>query len=370
MASFSWLTRPFLAVRSRSPAKVTLPQSSRLVAPVEALPKWLLFTPMTIQWFWLGFKYGSVTLPSVVNPGIETGGLVGESKYACIKLIAPRFRDRVAETALVPPNADPESVRRAAGLSYPLIAKPDIGWCGFGVRRIQDAQDLAEYAAAFPDGESFLLQRLVEDSHEAALFYVRHPSHPRGRVIALTIRHLPKVTGDGASDVATLIAADPRMARRSAAYAHILGERALSRVPERGETVMLANIAAIRAGGRYEDGDALISPALEDAVDALSRSMDGFHYGRLDIKYASPEALQAGVFTILEVNGAGAEAIQYFDPKYSFFATFRGVFAKQRALFAMADDMRRMGHKPIGWRALARSYLKQQSLIAKYPPSN
>jgi hypothetical protein len=370
MPGFGWLTKPFPGMRSRSLMKVTKPEKRRLVAAVEILPKWLLFTPLTIQWFWLGARYGSVTLPSVVNPGIETGGLVGESKYAYLKLIAPRFRDRVAETVLVPPGADAEAIRVAAGLAYPLIAKPDIGWCGFGVRRIDGLRELSDYSTAFPVGESFLLQRLVAEPHEAALFYVRHPDNPRGRVIALTVRHLPQVTGNGDSDVAALVAADPRMRRYAHAYADMLGDGVMARVPAPDERVILANIASIRAGGRYEDGSALISPALEHAVDALGQSMDGFHYGRFDIKYASPEALKAGAFTILEVNGAGAEAIQYWDPQYSFLATFKGVFAKQRALFAMADDMRRLGHKPIGWRALARAYLKQQKLIRDYPPSN
>ena len=352
------------------PATTKPRKTERLVAQVEILPKWLLFTPMTIQWLWLGLKYRSVTLPSVVNPGIETGGLVGESKFACLEMIAPRFRDRVAATALVAPGANPETVRLRAGLEYPLIAKPDIGWCGYGVRRIETADELATYGAAFPPGESFLLQRLIDDPHEAAMFYIRHPSNPRGRVIALTIRHLPHVIGDGVSDLAALIGADPRMSRNAEAYAGMLGADGLARVPAAGERVMLATIASIRAGGRYEDGDELITPAFEDAVDALSRSMKGFHYGRFDIKYRSPEALRAGHFTILEVNGAGAEAIQYWDPKYSFLDTFRGVFAKQRALFAMADDMRQLGHKPIGWRALARAHLKQQKLIKTYPPSN
>ena len=370
MAGYGWLSGSFIRLRARSPAKLIRPKGQRLVAQVEILPKWLLFTPLTLQWFWLGFRYGSVTLPSVVNPGIETGGLVGESKFACLNMIAAPFQGQVAETALVPPGGDPEAIRRAACLAYPLIAKPDIGWCGFGVRRIEDAVALAAYARAYPQGESFMLQRLVVDRHEAALFYVRHPAHPRGRIVALNIRNIPHVVGDGVSKVSALVAADPRMARKASEYADLLGETGMGRIPALGEKVMLANIASIRAGGFYQDGAALISPALEQVLDALCRSMEGFHYGRFDVKYASPEALKAGSFTILEVNGAGAEAIQYWDPKYSFLATFRGVFAKQRALFALADDMRRMGHKPIGWRALARAHLKQQKLIKQYPPSN
>lgn len=341
-----------------------------LTAPVEILPKWLLFTPMTIQWLWLGLRHGSVTLPSAVNPGIETGGLVGESKMACLSLIAPAFDDWLARTVMVPPGDDADAARRDAGIAYPLIAKPDIGWCGYGVRRIANRQELAEYAAAFPPDSAFLLQRFVGDPHEAALLYVRRPAEPRGRVAALTIRHLPCVTGDGASTVEALILADPRMRRNARTHRPSLGPGRLAQIPAAGERVMLASIASIRAGGRYEDADALITPALEDAVDALSRSMTGFHYGRFDVKFASVEALRQGRFTILEVNGAGAEAIQFWDPKYAFLDTFRGVFAKQRDLFALGAEMRRRGHRPIGWRALVRAHLRQRRLIKSYPASN
>lgn len=341
----------------------------RLTAPVEILPKWALFTPLTIQWLWLGLRHGSVTLPSVVNPAIETGGLVGESKREYLSLIGDAFHHLVATTAAVMPGGNPEQTRRDAGIDYPLVAKPDIGWCGFGVRRIDGPAELARYAAAFPPGETFLLQKYVT-GREAAVFYIRHPDHRRGRVAALTLRHLPEVIGDGARSLSALIEAHPRLRRYHGVYASILGPERLREIPATGEIIRLATIASIRVGGRYEDGEHLVTPAFEDAIDGLSRSMGGFHYGRFDIKFESAEDLAQGRFTILEINGAGAEAIQYFDPKVPFMETFRGVFAKQRALFALADDMRRAGGKPIGWRALARAHLRQRRLIKTYPSSN
>ena len=36
-----------------------------------------------------------------------------------------------------------------AGLDFPLIAKPDIGWHGHGVRRIDDREQLESYIAVF-----------------------------------------------------------------------------------------------------------------------------------------------------------------------------------------------------------------------------
>ena len=53
---------------------------ARDVGRFEQLPKWLNLVPMVLQWMWLGLRHRSFTLPSAVNPGITSGGLVGEGK--------------------------------------------------------------------------------------------------------------------------------------------------------------------------------------------------------------------------------------------------------------------------------------------------
>ena len=341
-----------------------------VVAPIDRLPKWLLCVPLALQVMWLGMKYRSITLPSVLNPGIENGGLVGESKFSYLALIGSEFRSLVADTALASPSDDLEKIRKATGLSFPLIAKPDIGWCGYGVRRIENAQLLAAYAAAYPKSARFLLQRLAVEPNEAGIHYVRRPSETRGRIVALTIRHQPHVIGDGEATVAALIAGSPATARKAELYHRLLGDVFLARVPRPGERVELTTVASVRVGGRYEDATAMVSPKLADAIDGLCRSMGEFHYGRLDVRFASVEQLRRGRFTIIEINGAGSEAIQYWDPRLSMRQAFAGVFAKQRELYELADEVRRGGRQPPGWRAIAKAHLNQQKLIREYPPSN
>ncbi|MEO7105498.1 MAG: hypothetical protein ABIZ09_03920, partial [Rhodoferax sp.] len=88
-------------------------------------------------------------------------------------------------------------------------------------------------------------------------------------------------------------------------------------------------------------------------------------------KYSHIDALRRGSgFRIIEVNGAGSEAVHAWDPDLTLRQAYAIVFAKQRRLFAIGDAMRRLGHKPVGWRALLKHHLKQQALIDRYPPSN
>ncbi len=331
---------------------------------IERLPKWLLCVPLVVHWFWLGFRYRSLTLPSAVNPAIETGGLAGESKHACLALIGPAFSRWVAHTAIVTPGDDADAVRRAAGLPFPLIAKPDIGWCGYGVRRIDNATELARYDAAFPATASYLLQELLAGPGEAGLFYTREPGAASGCIVAIALRHQPQVRGDGVRSVGRLAAQDPRLAGRS------LDGIDTSRVPDAGEIVLLAAVASLRVGGRYEDGARLMGPALSARIDAVARTMVGFNFGRFDVKFGSETDLQAGDFHIIEVNGAGSEAIENWDPAKSLLEAFAGVLQKQAMLFALAQRWRMHGGRPAGVIPLARAWIRQQRLIGRYPPSN
>lgn len=340
------------------------------IAPIERLPKWLLCTPIGIQLLWLGARHGSVTLPSVLNPVIENGGLVGESKYSYLRCVSPEFGHLLATTALVAPGEDVEAARGRSALSFPLIAKPDIGWCGYGVRRIDDAQQLRDYAAAYPAGASFLLQQLIAAPNEAGLHYIRAPDERCGRLVAMTIRHPPSVMGDGTSSIEQLIDLNPRTKSRADVYRRILDPSALHSVPQSGERVVLTTVASTRIGGRYEDATGRVTAALNDTVDALCRSMGGFEVGRIDVRFRSLEELREGCFKIIEINGAGSEAIQYWDPRVSMRQTFAGVFAKQRELFALAAKARRLGRRPVGLRAILRAHFKQQRLIRAYPDSN
>jgi hypothetical protein len=123
-------------------------------------------------------------------------------------------------------------------------------------------------------------------------------------------------------------------------------------------------------GGLYLDGTAFATPRLRARMDELARDMGAFHAGRFDVRYKTLADLQRGAFTIMEVNGAGSEAVHAWDPKYTIREVYGIVFAKQRLLFAIGDACRKAGHKPCGLWTLARHHLRQQALMRRYPPSN
>ncbi|MEJ5989020.1 hypothetical protein WG902_03395 [Ramlibacter sp. PS3R-8] len=338
------------------------------------MPKWVICIPLVVQWLWLGLRHGSLSLPTVANPRITAGGMVGEGKLEYFVGMGPVARAATARHCglRVEEGLSRETIEtcmRCAGLGFPLVAKPDLGLCGHGVRRIDSWDELQLYIEHFPRGETVVLQEYLPQEGEAGIFYARDPDSGEGRLIGLALREFPRVTGDGVRNIGDLVSADGR-ARRVASRWHQWTHDP-NHVPTAGEVVRLSTIGSTRVGGLYRDGQHLITPELTRAIDGIARDMPDFHFGRFDVRFESTRELAAGRgLRIMEVNGAGSEAIQAWDPRTPLLRGFAIIFAKQRVLFDIAAARRREGWRPLALIALARLNVRQQRLIARYPASN
>ncbi len=334
------------------------------------LPKPLLVVPMVVQWLWLAMRYRSLSLPSAADPMIHAGGLAGESKIAYFDQVGDAPRAWLARTVAIASGAEAAVRAQAAmadlGLEFPVIAKPDIGWCGFGVRRIDDPSALRAYCDAYPASETLLVQEYLDLPGEAGLYYVRRPGETCGRLLSLTVRTAPTVRGDGTSSLRKLLARDERLRGRAALYE----SAGLDLVPDADIEAPLAAVWSHRMGGRYRDCSEAITAALEERIDAIASSMPNLHVARFDIRFASLDELERGIFKVIEINGAGSEAIEFFDPSVPFFTAYRGILEKQALVFELAAANRAAGFAPCGWRALLRAYRRQARLLDRYPASN
>jgi hypothetical protein len=221
-----------------------------------------------------------------------------------------------------------------------------------------------------------MLQRFVPFAHEAAVLYAREPGAPRGRVVSLTLRIMPSVTGDGAASVHELVLSDPRA--RWKAHLHLGRDRthrgldaaALARVPAMGEIVQLSFLGNQRAGALYRDLTRRVTLALHARFDGIAAQMPEFHYGRFDIRFVSLESLLAGEdFAIVEINGIGGEAIDVWDPDLPVRETYRRLFAQQRLLFAIGAHNRARGFRPCGTFDFLAHAVRQTRRVRRYPAS-
>jgi membrane protein DedA with SNARE-associated domain len=361
-----------------------LSRADRKVAKAERIPPALFYLPLVINWIRLGLRHGSLTLPTAANPAIFTGGMWGETKSSYLDDVTPAERRWVADFILVKrmpgdPAADVAcAVRDLAdrGLDYPLIAKPDIGWHGHGVRRIDDREQLENYIANFPEDNTVVLQRFVPYAAEAAILYARLPGEASGRILSLTLRYFPHVVGNGRMTVRQLICSDARAQWKQALHLGAdpthrgVDPLDLDRIPARGEVVRIALIGNQRAGALYRDGHRHITAALEARFDAIARSMTEFHYGRFDLRFDTIEGLMRGEdFSIVEINGIGGEAIDCWDPHLGVCECYRRLAEQQRLLFMIGQGNRARGFRPTAAGEFLSSLLRQTKLIRRYPAS-
>lgn len=337
----------------------------------EFWPGWMFYTPVVIHWLLLGLRYGDFSLPTAANPRITTGGLCGESKLSILDQVGPSAQPLIAPACGVLARPDgaaaAEAAMEAFGLNYPVVAKPDIGCNGTGVRLLQDHDALVRYLQAFPRGETVVLQHYVADPNEAGIFYVRHPHEPTGRITSVTVKQPPVVIGNGRSTLRALIMADERAKLVPHLYLDRLADK-LDVIPAKGERVRLVFVGNHCKGSLFRDGRHLVTPALTAAIDRLARSIPEFYFGRIDIRYASAARLRRGAgFRVIEINGAGSEATHIWDPRTRLLDAWRTQFFHYGAAFRIGAANRRRGFSPSGVRAMYRDWMNQRRLMAAYP---
>ena len=350
----------------------SVPHEENAFSLFERWPGWLFYAPIVLHWFWHGICAGDMSLPTAANPGIETGGLCGESKSAILDSVREASRRLIAPylTFVTGAGDMAEAECARAQFGWPLVVKPDIGCNGTGVRLVRDRALLEKTFADFPRGVRLMLQAFVPDLGEAGIFYIRHPHEAHGRITSLTLKSSPAVIGDGNSMLRALLMAHPRAGRTPGLFLPHLRER-LTEIPAAGAVVPLVFTGNHCRGSVFKNGAHLITAALTRRMDDFARNIPDFHFGRIDVRFRSEDELRAGNgFTVIEINGVGSEATHIWDPAFSLAGAYAAQFAHYGAAWEIGRAMRARGGRSTGLRALYRAWVRQRRLMASYPPND
>lgn len=336
----------------------------------EFWPAWLFYPPVALWCLWLAIKYRGLSLPAAANPGIFTGGLVGESKMATLVQLMQTSPQFTATTALIPAGTGADRVRelQAAcanhGIELPFILKPDLGQRGAGVKLIRNWSQAEDYLRA--TRAPMLVQRYAPGPFEAGVFYYRFPHEAHGHIFAVTEKVFPELTGDGSASLGQLIDHDSRARLMRGVYRKRFGTRC-NEVPAAGERVRLVEAGNHAQGCIFRDGRHLMTAALEQRIHEIARGLDGFHIGRFDVRYADAGAFARGAaFDIVELNGAAAEATSIYDARNSLWTAYRTLFRQWELVFAIGAANRLAGHRSETWFAVLREWLRYRKLAATY----
>lgn len=268
------------------------------------------------------------------------GGMFGESKYEVLTKIPS---DLIPKTTLqkIPASATEVLSRlKSEGFGFPVIFKPDIGERGFMVKRIDSEKDVFDYVSH--SRTDFLIQELVDLPLEFGVFYKRLPSQPEGEVTSVVMKEMLTITGDGQSTFQQLIQRKDRAKLQWKKLRQKYQNRLQEVLPE-GATVELVSIGNHALGTKFLNGNHLINRELSGVFDNISKQIDGFYFGRFDIRCASLEDLYKGNIKILELNGCGAEPAHIYDPDFKLVNALAVLFRHWRDIFHIATENRKRG---------------------------
>ncbi|MFW0739909.1 D-alanine--D-alanine ligase [Flavobacterium sp. T12S277] len=238
-----------------------------------------------------------------------------ESKKAIYDLIPQKYYPK---TVLIKEKTELSAIVNLMiekEIRFPVIAKPDIGLRGSGVKKIKSKSELKCYAekANF----NFLLQDIIPFENELGIFYVRYPSERVGKITGIVSKEFLIVIGDGVSTVEELINGIPRYKMQMKVLQNEYKER-LKEVLLKGEQRNLVPYGNHARGAKFLDVSHWITPKLIQMVNTISLQIPEFYFGRFDIMYNSLEELEEGHnFSIVELNGAASEPTHIYDPKHS-----------------------------------------------------
>jgi hypothetical protein len=274
-----------------------------------------VYIPVYLVWLWYAWRSRSIFFFNAANPGIKNGGFFMESKMNIYSLIPQPFYPK---TQLVPSGVTFEKVKEqidTLGLSYPFIAKPDIGLRGSAVKKIESESQLKQYHQRA--GFDYLIQDLIPYQNEVGIFYVRFPGASKGQITGIVAKEFLTVTGDGTSTIEALLQKDPRHQMQQKAIAKEHGS-AMKKILPAGEKCTLVPYGNHIRGAKFIDASHRITPKLNQAIDEVCQQIPGFYFGRLDLMFESWAQLEAGQnFQIVELNGSASEPTHIYDPKHS-----------------------------------------------------
>lgn len=334
---------------------------AKLVAKVSRIwrwefwPAWLFYLPLLPWVAYLALRNGGLKTISSVNPAIPHGGIVGESKYAILRALPGQWTvpTELIESGTLETRCMQlcEAMTRN-GWNFPIVLKPDVGERGAGLKLPKSYEDAIQYlrSTTLP----VLVQTYHSGPYEAGVFYYRLPDEPYGRILSITDKVFPEITGDGASTIERLIWRHPRFRMQAGRFLARLNGDA-RRIPDAGEAIRLAIAGNHCQGTEFRDGAHLLTPQLEERIDEIAQSFPGFYFGRFDIRYRDPDRFRAGLdFQIVELNGASSESTNLYDPRGSLASAYCILFRQWELLFRIGAQNRKRGNITTPRRELAR----------------
>jgi hypothetical protein len=301
----------------------------------EYWPFGIIQAPLFVYWMWYALKERSLTYFSASNPSILTGGMMGESKFEVLKMVPDEVKPITALAQFPASREQVLDLMKQHQLEFPVIFKPDLGERGWMVRRINNIHDIDQYLKEIKI--DFIVQELIDLPFEFGVFYIRFPSEQKGFVNSITMKEFLYVEGDGTKTLQQLILEKERAALQWETLKEVYKSK-LDMVLDKVKRMELVSIGNHCLGTKFLDGNQLITEKLTASFDRISKQVEGFYFGRYDLRCASLADLENGNIKIMELNGCGAEPAHIYHPGASLLKAIRVLITHWQNMYRVSVE--------------------------------
>ena len=307
---------------------------------------WMFYVPLLPYWLFQAIRTRSLTFFTNADPCIDYGGFFGESKMEILRQIPKEY---LPKTIFIEKQSDLKTIVDRLiqeDLVYPIICKPDVGERGTQVEKLYSNYDLVQYLSNVQ--ADFIIQEFITYDIELGVLYYRYPNASTGKVTSVTRKEFLAVLGDGKSNVGQLMQQSTRARFQVESMRKRLGDMGMNEVIKSGEKRILEPIGNHCRGTKFLDNNFLLNSKLDEVFDKIALTIDGFNYGRFDMKVKSIEDLYSGKnIRIMELNGVSSEPGHIYDPKNTLWAAYRDLARHWKIIADISIQQQRRGIMPV-----------------------
>lgn len=281
-----------------------------------------------IHWAAYSIYFRTLTYFSVANPCIYLGGMLDERKTDIYELVPEEY---LPKTIMYEPDDITSVVLDVEeNFEYPIIAKPNVGFRGFLVHKIDTREELENVVSKYK-GKELLIQEFLTESREYSVMFYDIKNEQSG-ISSLVEKHFPGVTGDGVQSLRQLIEEldNPFL---NIEWVLEKNKKELERVLEKDQYKLIDHIGNYNRGSKFVSLNESIDQELVTSIRSFFKYVPGMHFCRLDVKATSLQALKAGNFKLLEINGAKSEPLHIYDTDMTYFGVIKATRQHWKTLF-------------------------------------
>lgn len=312
---------------------------------------------------YLAFKARSLAFITLVNPSIRLGGLIGNSKFK----LNQRFESNLIPKATILTGQDTlEKLKKEMiklQLSFPIIMKPDLGERGVGVSLIRSDEEAKRYLKEMQG--NIIVEEYIDTLEEYAILYCRLPNQQQGRILSFAKKEFLTLKGNGSSSVEELLEDEKFDFNRKKLKGKL--KPILQTILKTGEEKVITKLGNCKDGVICKNLNNTLTKDIVDEIDLISHSIDGFYFGRFDIRTDSLEDLRKGNFKIIELNGVNAIPLHIYDPHIPLSQCYKDLIKHWDMVCKIAIVNKKNGTAPTNAMTVISEFLRMRYHYSFYP---